>query len=1234
MSTKTDKVQLDIIVGANKAREEMLQLDNEIRKLSGDLKKVPKDSAEAAEILDKIGQKKARIQELRNEIGITGMTMKELKNRARELQLQIDHLDPRSEKWKAARTEMTAVQSRMDELKGKTVAHSFSFGKLADGFNKYMGIAAAGIAIFTGIAMSISSTIEGNAELSDSYANIQKTTGMAAGEVKELDRNLRQIDTRTAHKDLLDIATVAGQLGIAKSDVFSFTESVDKLNVALGDEFTGGAEEVATKMGTLRNVFTDIQSTDIASDMLHIGNAINQLGAAGFATGPVMTDFANRIGGVGISLGLTSGEVLGLSATLQELNVSQERGGTAVSQILKKMTTNTADFAKIAGMDLKSFTKLVNTDLYGAFVKVIEGSKKMGVNATSLSQVMDSLKIDGAGASEVFTKLGGNLDLLKKRTDLATESLEKTDSITNEFNIKNETLAAKLEKIGKAFKSAFVSSNMNTVISNIVDTIYKWIEVPMSEKLERERIEVNGLAIQLMSFNGTAEERNRLYEELQSRAPKVVEGINKEAINYQLLTKNLEAYNDEMINKIVLQKKDEEIKEAAEKAAKHREAKITLETELAGELKKSQEYVTSINKTYGKDLNDIITNTGLTLVQKADKVKAFLMDKKIYNAFSFGDKTRYNHITMVSSKLYDESQAETEFINIANKIGQEKLEFASKLKGKISTENVDFEKIGDAIAGKSIEELNKKISNYNQALNKAEIGSETYLRIQHKIEESRKKLTPIEKSTDDGSPTDDKEADKAYNKAKKAAEDKTKAGLAAETKYYNESIEKKEAYTKQVEDIDTLHLDNSLTAKETYSIRLIDAEIKGLENEKKVAESFHKSTSDIDEKMEQLKLKRSDGIFNIRQNQLKKQFQEKSNAIKTDYSSGLIDEEAYNDKLLSLDVERINAEIKITADAGRDTSELEQQLFDKKLEIARVELQKRKKLFAEAHAMDEIQLKALNSLSSKSYRLVNKWYNAEQKLLKQKLENKLITEKEYEEQSRELNQQSYEKKAGIINQYAEQIGGMMGALITNQKKDAKEYAKEMLKIALDQLKAYVMIQLGLATAGSMASAESIATWGIAGAAKAAILTGLITAAFETAKVAVDNAFYTGGYTGDGGMYEPAGTVHKGEYVTPQFVMSDPVAVKHVQVLENIRREKMAGLGYALGGGVGFSMSAPSATSGATGSDQQLMMLSALAQTISKLNTHIESGIVSKISYDHLTKETAKMSKVKAKAKRG
>lgn len=54
-------------------------------------------------------------------------------------------------------------------------------------------------------------------------------------------------------------------------------------------------------------------------------------------------------------------------------------------------------------------------------------------------------------------------------------------------------------------------------------------------------------------------------------------------------------------------------------------------------------------------------------------------------------------------------------------------------------------------------------------------------------------------------------------------------------------------------------------------------------------------------------------------------------------------------------------------------------------------------------------------------------------------------------------------------------------------------------------------------------------------------------------------FAEGGYTGSGGKYEPAGVVHKGEYVTPQHVMRNPASTPHIQALEGMRK------GYADGG---------------------------------------------------------------------
>lgn len=54
-------------------------------------------------------------------------------------------------------------------------------------------------------------------------------------------------------------------------------------------------------------------------------------------------------------------------------------------------------------------------------------------------------------------------------------------------------------------------------------------------------------------------------------------------------------------------------------------------------------------------------------------------------------------------------------------------------------------------------------------------------------------------------------------------------------------------------------------------------------------------------------------------------------------------------------------------------------------------------------------------------------------------------------------------------------------------------------------------------------------------------------------------FAEGGYTGPGRKYEPAGVVHKGEYVTPKHIVESPAAQPHLRALEGMRT------GYADGG---------------------------------------------------------------------
>jgi TP901 family phage tail tape measure protein len=407
-------------------------------------------------------------------------TLKELENAAKQLNAELRKLPTNSAEFVKKTEEFQAVKKRLSEIKQEIVGTESAMSKFADWTNKYFQAITMVAAAGTGFGLVLKGMIDNASALSDSLANIQKTTGMTAEEVSRLNSEFKKFDTRTSREELRQMANVAGQLGIEKNSILPFVEAIDKLNVALGDEIQGGAEEVATSMGTLRNVLTDMKSDNVAEDLLRIGNAINDLSAAGFATAPVMADFANRIGGVGINLGLSSGQVIGLSATMQELAIHVERGGTAVVKILSKMTTNTDEFAKVAGMPLKEFTELVDSNLYGAFVKVLEGSKRAGEGATILGKMIKEMEISGIGAAEVFSKLGSNTELLAEKVALSGNSLLSTSGILEEFEIKNTTLGASLDKLGKDFNSLMSSRAVIDMLTSMMMSVIglvAWLKV-------------------------------------------------------------------------------------------------------------------------------------------------------------------------------------------------------------------------------------------------------------------------------------------------------------------------------------------------------------------------------------------------------------------------------------------------------------------------------------------------------------------------------------------------------------------------------------------------------------------------------------------------------------------------------------------------------------------------------------------------------------------------------------
>ena len=344
------------------------------------------------------------------------------------------------------------IKQHNDDLQ-QTSKSVFNLGKVADAFNKYFALVTAAVAAFTGVAMVVKSTVDAFAEFDDKLVDVMKTTDLTKKQTKELNKELGKIDTRTAQLDLLNLARIAGKLGIkGKEDILGFVRATDKISVALSEDLGGDTEESVRQLGKLVDIFKLTNEYSMEDSLIKIGSAMNALGASGTANEAYLLEFTKRVAGVAPTAGISIDKILGLATTLDELGQSSEVAATAYNQVISKMFKDTETYANIAGMSLEDFTNLMNTDTNEAMIQLLIGAKGTAGGFGELTNSLSELGMDGVRATTVLGALAANIDKLRENQKFSNEEFIKGTSLLIEYNKKNSSAQAMLEKATKRFK--------------------------------------------------------------------------------------------------------------------------------------------------------------------------------------------------------------------------------------------------------------------------------------------------------------------------------------------------------------------------------------------------------------------------------------------------------------------------------------------------------------------------------------------------------------------------------------------------------------------------------------------------------------------------------------------------------------------------------------------------------------------------------------------------------------
>ena len=451
MSIGIKDFRMAIKIDNSDAKQKLAETSAEVRKLEKELKDLEatdkKNTEEYKKAKARLDELNKSYNDLRKEAGLNAMTYDELRKSAKSLKRQLDKTVPDTAEWKELQADLQITRARMKELSGQANETRFSIAKLADGFNRYGTMAATAVASLTGLTLTMRKCVDDYAEMEEAQSQVIKYTGLSKEAVKELNEEFKNMDTRTPRTRLNELAGDAGKLGIStKEGVLEFVEAANMINVALGEDL---GKDAITQIGKLADMFGE-GDRSLKENMLAVGSAVNSVAQNSAASEPYLVEFTARMGGVGKQAKLAVTDIMGYASALDQNMLRSEMASTALQGLILKLYQEPAQYAKLAGIEVGAFTKMMEEDANEAVLTFLEALGRLG-GMDQMAPVLKEMKLSGAEAAGVIAALAGNVEKVRKEQEGANKAYMEATSVVNEYNVQNSTVQAELDKAKQRF---------------------------------------------------------------------------------------------------------------------------------------------------------------------------------------------------------------------------------------------------------------------------------------------------------------------------------------------------------------------------------------------------------------------------------------------------------------------------------------------------------------------------------------------------------------------------------------------------------------------------------------------------------------------------------------------------------------------------------------------------------------------------------------------------------------
>lgn len=940
-------------------------------------------------------------------------TINDLGRASRKLRSDLRNMSPLDNDYDVKLKRLQEINGRMSDLTKNLRNHAASWDQIKRQAKGIL-IGTIGAGIFQSMAANVTSNISqikrGVIELSDEISDIEKTTGLTKETAEDLNAEFKEFDTRTARSELRKLAVQAGKLGYdTKEGVKDFVEQANIITVALKEDLGEDAIPAISKA-----------SKQFHESMTDIASGINAVGQASEAKESYLVNFLSRLAPLGETIGIMAGDVMGYGAALDVAGIRVEMGSTALNKTLIDFTKNTEDFGKAAGFAKGELTQLAQSQgINEAFLQFLDRLKKANPESDKFLQKLEDLGIDGDRASMVFMSLANNIDVVRSNQELANVEIQKGTSVIDEYDKKNNNLAATSEKLTKKMKSVWMDGSIRSGIEKGINLTYKyfdaivqfgkillwatviwgtykvvtWAATAAQTKffatilggnrllaIQQIALTAQGFALKLLTLNLKGARREwQLLSGLLNKNPLglAVTVIMTAVAAYKLFNKH-QKKSVEHVDKMKASAK--ELNAQLQKDVAVMKSKFEQLLRTNPQDKRRLDLINDINDTYGTTIENLKDETKFReALITAYSIQVALMKQEMKA------KLKEDELTGLIAKEIDLEEKLTEKIN-------KRIEAATKARQANETESRQGDLSAEAFGGPTmleIAKLEKELERIKSLKDEilGEIQFDDSLAIKIPVSGKKKKPEDEEKIID------------LVNEIKKV---KLEA-IADE--------EKRELSLFDLKHVLRLKEISEINATEEQKAELIAAETE-------------KAAIERNAMSERYAQERADKEFELAKDNLNEFIVFEKMMAQQRFLDGKMSAEDYHGELQRIDEEFLEAKLVVFKDYGADTLEIEQQILDGKLVLMEEELAAQERKYEEMNRLaDQWGRNATDAVSyyfdfheigtNKQTTKENKRHQLAVDTLNNRLKTELISEEEYNKELEKLNEDHRKKEAKI-----------------------------------------------------------------------------------------------------------------------------------------------------------------------------------------------------------------------------